>query len=267
MLTHTPAPFDENVDRWLQYSDSHKGRLRRDLTWYNLERHIKSVKDARVLDAGCGLGDMASFLLDKSNSLVLLDFSQKMLKSAKERLTKRHPGLQEDRLTFVHGRVEELDACLPEGFFDLILCHTLLEYVEDPRKILAVLVGRLARGGLLSLLTVNRYSEAFRVAILKNDLTGARRALHKSEYSAAVFDHVPKQTFSFEDLAGLLHGLNVKVMGRYGIRIFADFLPEEASSVPTDYDQLFELEKEASKLSPFLDVARYLHLICQREGD
>jgi S-adenosylmethionine-dependent methyltransferase len=267
-LEHTAAPFNGNVDRWLRYSESQKGRLRRDLTWYNLEHHMKFVKgELRVLDAGCGLGEMATFLLDKSSSLVLLDFSEKMLENAKERLSKRHPDLQKDRLMFIHGRVEDLEACLPKGSFHLILCHTLLEYVENPRSILAVLAGRLAHGGLLSLVTVNRFSEAFKLAILRNDLIGARRALHKRDYKASLFDDVPKNTFSFQDLAELLDDLHLKVMGRYGIRIFADYLPEEGGKDPDNYRLLFELEKEASKLSPFLHVARYLHLICQKEGD
>jgi S-adenosylmethionine-dependent methyltransferase len=267
-LVRTPVPFDRNVERWLQYSQSPKGRLRHDLTWYNLEHHIKVKKGKlRVLDAGCGLGDMASFLLGKAKSLVLLDFSEKMLEKAREQLSGRHPGLKKDMVKFIHGSVERLDACLQEGSFDLILCHTLLEYVANPKGIASSLVGRLVRGGILSLVAVNSFSEALRLAILKKDLIGARRALHKRHYEATLFDHVPKHTFSFEDLAELLDGLTLKVMGRYGIRIFADYLPDEGSRDSTNYRLLFELEKEASRLAPYLHVARYLHLICQKEDD
>jgi S-adenosylmethionine-dependent methyltransferase len=163
--------------------------------------------------------------------------------------------------------VEELGVCLPKGFFDVILCHTLLEYVDDPRGILTSLVGRLTHGGVLSLVTANRFSEALRLAILKNDLIGARRALDKRNFKAAVFEHVPKRTFSFEDLADLTGRLDLKVLGRYGIRIFTDYLPEEASRDSTNYRLLFDLEKEASRLATYLHVARYLHLICQKEDD
>lgn len=221
----------------------------------------------RVLDAGCGLGDMASFLLGKAEALVLLDFSERMLEKAKEQLSQRHSDLKENMVTFIHGRVENLDTCLPEGSFDLILCHTLLEYVADPKGMASSLIGRLVHGGTFSLVTVNPFSEALRLAILKKDLIGARRALHNRNYEADLFDHIPKHTFSFEDLVELLDGLTVKVRGCYGIRIFSDYIPEEMSRDSTTYRLLFELEKEASRLAPYLHVARYLHLICQKEDD
>jgi S-adenosylmethionine-dependent methyltransferase len=256
------------VDRWLQYSESQKGRLRQDLTWYNLERHLESLKEPlRVLDAGCGLGEVASLLLPKAGDLMLVDFSEKMLEKARSRLLKKNPRSKRGKLRFIHCPMEELDACLPVGSFHLILCHTLLEYVESPEHILRALVGQLVHGGLLSLVTVNCFSEAFKLALAKNDLTGARKALFKRDFRASLFDDVPKQTFSFEDLAELLHQLGLKIMGRYGIRIFADYMPDEALRDPTSYGLLYELEKEASKLSPFLHVARYLHLICKKGGD
>jgi len=267
-LKQSPAPFNRNVDRWLQYSESRKGRLRRDLTWHNLEYHMKLRKDKlKVLDAGCGLGDMASLLLRKSSLLVLLDFSEKMIESAKDRLRKTDHDLSDDRLIFIRGSVEDLDSSLPEGSFDLILCHTLLEYVEDPGRVLTSLVGRLAHGGLFSLVTANCFSEVFKLALQKKDLLGARRALHNRDHKAGLFDETPKQTFSFDSLEKLLKGLNIEVLGRYGIRIFADYLPEETRGDVEKYDLLFKLEKEASKLSPFLHIARYLHLICRKEGD
>lgn len=267
-LVRTPGSFDGNVERWLQYSESPKGRLRRDLTWHNLQHHIKGKEGKlRVLDAGCGLGDMASFLLDKARALVLLDFSERMLEKAKERLSERHSGLKENMVTFIQGRVEKLDTCLPEGSFDLILCHTLLEYVADPEGVTSSLVGRLAHGGIFSLVTVNPFSEALKLAILKKDLPAARRALHDRHYEADLFDHIPKHTFSFEDLTELLDGLSVKVKGCYGIRIFSDYMPEEVSGDSANYRLLFELEKEASRLAPYLHIARYLHLICQKEDD
>ncbi len=231
-----------------------------------MKRHLKHGDGKlRVLDVGCGLGEMALFLSSKARTLVLLDFSDKMLETAKKRLMQKRPGLKGDRITFVHGRVETLEACLPKGRFDLILCHTLLEYVDDPRGIVASLAGRLAPGGLLSLVVVTWISEVFKLAILKNDLVGAREALHKRDFPATIFGDVAKRTFSPDDLEELVEGLNLKVLGRYGIRIFTDYLLQEGEKDSTRYRQLLDLEKEASKLLPYLYFGRYLHLICTQK--
>lgn len=267
-MPHTPIPFDRNVEQWLEYSESPKGRLRHELTWHNLKHHLKPEKPRpRVLDVGCGLGEMASFLLGKAKSLVLLDFSEKMLEKAEQRLFDKHPDLKTDRITFVHGRVEALETCLPKGLFDLILCHTVLEYVDEPRGIVKALIGRLTPGGLISLVAVNSFSEAFRLAILKNDLTKACEALRKREFPATLFGHVPKHTFSLENLEELVEGMNLRILGRYGVRIFTDYVREEVAKDTRGYRLLFDLEKEASKLLPYLYFGRYLHLVCQREGD
>jgi SAM-dependent methyltransferase len=210
---------------------------------------------------------MASFLLGKASSLVLLDFSEKMLETAKQRLVENHPDLKIDTITFVHGRVENLDDCLPRGFFDVILCHTLVEYVNNPRGVVTSLAQRLAQEGVLSLVVVNSFSEAFKLAIVKNDLAGARQALHKRDFHASLFEGVPKRTFSLETLEELVHGLNLEVSGRYGIRVFTDYLPDETISASANYRLLFDLEKEASKLLPYLNVSRYLHLICKSRTD
>ncbi len=210
---------------------------------------------------------MASLLFGKASSLVLLDFSEKMLETARQRLVENHPDLNIDFITFIHGRVEDLDDCLPRGLFDVILCHTLVEYVNNPRGVVTSLAQRLAQGGILSLVVVNSLSEVLKLAIVKNDLAGARQALQKRDFHASLFEGVRKRTFSLETLEELVHGLNLEVSGRYGIRVFTDYLPHQMASAPENYRLLFDLEKEASRLLPYLNVSRYLHLICKSRTD
>lgn len=265
-MTHTSTPFDKNVEQWIQYSESLKGRLRRDLTWHNLEPHIMGLRGKlRVIDVGCGLGDLIPFLLDRSRTLVLLDFSERMLETAKERLLGGNPGLK-DKITFARARVEELDVRLPGLSFDVVLCHTILEYLEDPRGALSTLAGKLASGGILSILAANCYSETFKLAIIENDLQGARLSLGKKGGQASLFDDVAKITFSREDLEGLLGGLGLQIIGRYGVRVFTDYLREKEGQEP-DERSLFDLEKEASRVKSLQPVARYIHLVCRKVGD
>ncbi|MFZ0930942.1 MAG: methyltransferase domain-containing protein [Syntrophobacteraceae bacterium] len=264
-MTGASLLFDRNVDRWLQYQDSVKGRLRHDVILHYLEQHLNSIKGKlRVLDAGCGLGDIAVQLFDKVEKLVFLDFSVNMIEETKKRLASNYAALDREKASFVHGSVEESVSRMSQGSFDLILCHNILEYVENPGATMGGLVRILAPGGLLSVVIANCFSEPLRMALAKFDLEAARLAINARDSTADLFDNAPKHTFSLEELDGVIGDSELKVVARYGIRIFADYLPEALIQLPGNYRLLFELEKEAAPQVPYLNVARYLLAICQK---
>ncbi len=264
-MTGASLLFDRNVDRWLQYQQSVKGRLRHDVILHHLEQHLKSIKGKmRVLDAGCGLGDIAFQLFDKAEKLVFLDFSVNMIEETKKRLASIDAGFDREKASFVHGNVNESVSRMPQGSFDLILCHNILEYVETPRAALGGLARILAPGGLLSVVVANCFSEPLKMALVKFDLEAARLAINAKSSTAGLFDNAPKHTFSLEELDGVIGDSGLKVVARYGIRIFADYLPEAVIQLPGNYQPLFELEKEAAPRAPYLNVARYLQVICRK---
>ncbi len=256
--------FDRNVAHWVEYANSPKGRLRHELAWSNLQRHLGSAGPiGMALDAGCGLGDMGIQLLGTAREVVLFDFSSGMLEEAKRRILAGKADAQ-GRFRLVRGRLEDLEAFLPPGSFNLILCHNILEYVDNPEAILAGLTRRLAPHGVLSLIAANRFNEPLKTALLGLDLEGARQALFKNEFTADLFDSAPKRAFSLEELEKMAFSSGLSIKGRYGIRIFTDFLPQESLKDPEKFRLLLELEKEATALNPYLYIARYLQLICQK---
>ncbi|MDR3568827.1 MAG: methyltransferase domain-containing protein [Syntrophobacteraceae bacterium] len=264
-MAGTALIFDRNVDKWILYTKSVKGRLLHELARDHLKRQLSLAgAPMRVLDAGCGPADMAYPLFPIARELVLLDFSPKMIEGAKKRLAVRYTPVEMERITFVNAAVEQLDCCLPQGSFDLIVCHNTLEYTKDPGAALGALAKRLAAGGLLSLVVANRFSEAFRLAFAKCDLDGARLALHTGTATAELFDHAPKRTFSFDQLDQMVGKLGLSVLARHGIRIFTDYLPVELIEDERNFPLLLALEKEAASRIPYIAVARYLQLVCRK---
>jgi S-adenosylmethionine-dependent methyltransferase len=263
-MTGTSLHFDRNVERWLQYQDSVKGRLRHDLIRHHLEQHNGTNKGKmRVLDAGCGLGDIAALLFDKADKLLLLDFSVTMIEETKKRLAANNSAF-EKKAAFVHGDVDESVSRLSQDSFDLILCHNILEYVEAPRKTLGGLARILAPGGLLSIVVANCFSESLKIALTKFDFEAARLAINVKDSTADLFDDAPRHTFSLDELGEVIGDSELEVVARYGIRIFADYLPEAVTQAPGNYRLLLELEKEAAPQVPYLNVARYLQVICRK---
>jgi SAM-dependent methyltransferase len=198
--------------------------------------------------------------------MVLLDFSAEMLAETKKRLAAAHSPAELEALELVHGPLEEMASPLPVAFFDLILCHNVLEYVADPSATLGLLAGRLAPAGVFSLVAANRYSDAVKLALTKFDLVAARLALAKEGSIAEIFDQVQKHAFSPAQLGAMVHGLGLSLLGAYGVRVFTDYLPEEVTQAPENEAPLLELEKAAAVVEDCRGLARYCHLICRKEA-
>jgi S-adenosylmethionine-dependent methyltransferase len=143
------APLSrEQVAGWVDYVEAPWGRLRRELIRAGLERHA-ARRPGRVLDVGCGLGELAIDFARAGSEVVAADASEAMLTEARARA----------RDAPVRWLVADLDgvvAQLAGERFDLVLCHNVLGYVPEPAAATAGLAGLVAPGGTLSLTLLNR---------------------------------------------------------------------------------------------------------------
>lgn len=259
------ASFDANAGGWEDYTDTPLGRLRQELTQYHLAQHLDlSPGSMRILDAGGGTGSYALPLAELGHTVCLLDFSAKMLDIARQKAAQRDPTLVE-RIEFCHASATEVPARLTGDHFDLILCHTLLEYVPDPWQVLRSLIAVLRPGGWISLLFANPHADPLRWALAKGDLDKARLSLHQPVSSADLF-HLPRRTFRAEEMEQALTRAGVRVMATYGVRIFADYMPADRLADRAFYARLLSLETAASALLPYRLLARYNQLLGRKTG-
>jgi S-adenosylmethionine-dependent methyltransferase len=236
------------------------GRLRQELTLRYLGQHLASLpRSLKVLDAGGGTGSYALPLAEQGHWVCLLDFSAEMLAIAQQKAEQLDPSLLR-RMDFCHAPVEEIPRLFPPDHFDLILCHTLLEYVSEPWEILRSLTTMLRPGGLISLLFVNPYADPLRWALTRGDLEKARLALCEQVSSADLFG-LPRRTFTAETVQETMNQVRVEMVAEHGVRIFADYLPAEKLADPEFFACLLDLEMAAGSLHPYRLIARYTHLL------
>ena len=254
------AAFDAKAQEWDTYSRAPLGRLRSGLTLHYLGRHLDGrPAPLAVLDAGTGTGSYAFPLAQEGHHVCLLDVSASMLDVARRNAADLDPALLE-RLDFCQASAHEAPALYGPDHFDLILCHTLLEYVPDPRDLLRALVVSLKPGGLLSLLAVNPHADALRWALAKGDLEQARQALGQTRSSTTLFG-VNRQVYTGQALHQVLAELGIEALASYGVRVFADYLPADRLADAAFVDQLWTLERDAGLLEPYAQVARYNLLV------
>ncbi len=112
-----------------------------------LFRRYALPSEARILDAGCGTGEIASRLADLfPRSLVLgVDIIDHHLDLARSRYANLAP-----RLSFDHQSVFELNA--PDRSFDLTVCRHVLHSIPHADRVIAELARVTRRGGHLHLI-------------------------------------------------------------------------------------------------------------------
>lgn len=99
----------------------------------------------RLLDAGCGLGEVARDLagmVGPAGSVVALDASATALRAARD----RHDG---SAVSYVQGDLAALD--LPDGAFDGVRAERVLQHLSDPDRAVAELVRVTRPGGRICL--------------------------------------------------------------------------------------------------------------------
>jgi 2-polyprenyl-6-hydroxyphenyl methylase/3-demethylubiquinone-9 3-methyltransferase len=137
-----------------------------------------TLRNAEVLDVGCGGGLLSEALAREGAHVTALDLAPELVKVA--RLHGLESGVKVD---YRQQSVESL-AVEKAGHFDAITCMEMLEHVPDPAAIIQACTTLLKPGGKLFLSTLNRTPAAFALAIV-----GA-------EYVARV---LPKGTHQYRD--------------------------------------------------------------------
>ena len=214
-----------------------------------------------VVDAGGGSGGFAVPLARAGHRVVVVDPSPDALAALQRRASE---GELAGRVTGVQGDLADLPELVAPGAVDLLLCHSVLEVVDDPAEALAAAAGVLRPGrGRLSLLVANRAA-----AVLARALAGhpdeAARALTDPAGRWGTADGV-RRRFDAEHLRELVAAAGLTVEQVHGVRVVADLVPGAVlDAEPGAAAALLALERALSERPPFRDVATQLHVLAQR---
>jgi len=260
-MTTQPDVFDRNMTQYLDEQERPWSRLRYKLVQANLARHIGQGGLLRVLDAGGGNGLDTFSLAEQGHDVSLVDYSTEMLEAAAERAAQA--GLAE-RVHIRQADLLSLRDLFPADSFDVVLCHHVLQYIKDARSLCASLVALLQPGGILSLVTMNRYSIPYHAAFLRGDLAGALAQVDARTSQGRIFD-AELISYTAEEIAGLLVGLGCAVEGDYGIRCMCDYWGDnERKSDPAVWAQIEQLEFALTDRFPYKLLARNIQVIARK---
>lgn len=247
--------FQADAARYASYLETPEGRLRLDLAFANLQEFLPQATSLlSALDIGGGTGTTAIRLARLGIRVTLLDSSPAMLDLAQR--AAQEAGVAE-KITIKLGDAGRLDT-ITSGVFDVIVCHNLLEYVDDPQAVLCCARRAMRNSSaILSLLVRNQAGEVLKAAIQTGNLAAAKNSLsadwgQESLYGAKV------RLFRTDGLRAVLKAAALTVAAERGVRVIADYLPGQISR-DGEYDRILELERKLGRRPEFAAIARYTH--------
>ncbi|MFI2736142.1 class I SAM-dependent methyltransferase [Streptomyces sp. NPDC018711] len=263
-MAQDPEKFDTAMDTWQEWQEAPWGRLRYTLAEVNLMRHLDDGPgDAplRILDLAGGDGGDAMRLAARGHHVTVVDLAPGMLAAAEARAAER--GLSE-RVTCVRADVHALPADITAGGFDVVLCHNLLQYVDDVPGTLGTALAPLKEGGLFSVMAINRHSAPLNVAVRQLDPAAALDALNSDRLRTEMFDS-ELTLHTAEEIIPVLENLGCRDVRHYGIRSFCDYLTDDARKYdPTYYADLERLELATTARAPYTHTARLFQLTSRK---
>ncbi|MFJ9564724.1 class I SAM-dependent methyltransferase [Streptomyces fuscichromogenes] len=264
-MAEAPEKFDTAMAAWQEWQDAPWGRLRYAIAAANLARHLDDLGEGplRILDLAGGDGGDAIRLAARGHHVTIVDHAPAMLAAATERASAA--GLTE-LITCVRADVTALPAGLADGAFDVVLCHNLLQYVDDVPGVLATALAPLRSGGLFSMMAINRHSAALSIAVREIDPAAALAALGTDRYRTRLFDSAVT-LHTAEEIIPVLEGLGCQDVQHYGIRSFCDYITDDARKYdPAFYADLEQLELATTARPPYMHTARLFQLTARKRG-
>jgi S-adenosylmethionine-dependent methyltransferase len=247
--------FQSGAKQYAAYLETPEGRLRSDLAFANLQDFLplQAKRQLCALDLGCGTGATAVRLTRLGIHVTLLDCSSAMLEIAQHAAREAQVT---DQVVLQHGDVAQVADLFPTRSFDVIVCHNILEYCDDPGAVLRSAARALRdSSAILSVLVRNQAGEVFKAAIQAGDLAAAESGLtaewgHESLYGGRV------RLFTPGSLRTMMKEASLAPIAERGVRVLADYLPSRVSR-STDYERIFELERKLGRRPEYAAVSRY----------
>jgi S-adenosylmethionine-dependent methyltransferase len=252
------------AQRWNRYDDARTAVIRevlRAVVTGLVAETGRSRLD--IVDAGGGTGGSAVPLAGQGHTVTVIDPSPDSLAAAQRRAAEMSV-----QLRAVQGDVGDLATVVGEQGADLVLCHSVLEYVDSPATAMTMVASVLRPGGAVSVLATSAVAAVIHRALAgrfdQADGGSGGGPDSRSGGSDSRSGGGPRR-FTLAEVTGLIERAGLRPGAAHGIRVFTDLVPGSFADVdPGAADALLALEQAASTHPAFHDFAAQFHVLGYR---
>lgn len=238
------------------------------VVWEALRELLDDVRKegsstAEVVDIGGGTGGFAVRVAELGHRVTVVDPSPDALATLARRA--EESGVA-DLVTARQGDLGTLADLVRAGSVDAVLCHGVLEIVEDPATALAAIADVLRPGGSLSLLVNQRHA-----AVVARAMAGHFSQAH------ALLDASTQPTpgdsgssrsgrrFTAEEVNAVLDAAGFDTVALHAVRVFVDLVPSSLADLePGAAERLVALERAVANRPEYLPLGTQVHALARR---
>lgn len=220
-------------------------RLFKKIVWTQLG----NIEGKRILDFGSGEGITANHFARK-NEVIAVEPSEEMLEGA----------WRDYQYTQIVGDVNALTA-FDGGSFDIIICHNVLEYIDDKERVIKELNRLLKNNGILSVVKHNRTGRVMQMAVLLDDFEAANALLDGEDSTASKFGTI--RYYADNDI--LEWEPQLRMTDAFGIRTFWDLQQNQQKHGDEEWqEKMIQLELRVSQIPEYREIAFFHHILLRK---
>lgn len=238
--------MNEHLLSYLEFTNMPWGKLFYALIW----EQLPELKNKNILDFGSGFGITATHY-GNSNKVVAVEPDSDMISLGE------YTGIE-----CLNGSVERL-VKLSDDSFDVMICHNVLEYLNDRKAVLKEFNRLLKPGGILSIVKHNRVGRIMQKIVLENDIEKAKAMISGKNSVSQKFGEI--KTYSDDEIISCLNEA-FDVEGVYGIGAFYPLQRNEIKLDHTWFDTMLDLEMSVSAMDDFKHLTGFHHIIFRKRG-
>ncbi len=213
-------------------------------------KQLGEINGRKILDFGSGQGITANHFAE-NNDVVAVELSNEMLNNA----------WTDFQYKQIIGDVSAL-AQFEDSSFDMIICHNVLEYIDDKKQVIRELTRVLKTGGTASIVKHNRAGRVMQMAVLLDDMMQANNLLDGKNSTASKFGSIRY----YEDADIHKWSEELKLIDTFGIRTFWDLQQNQDKHSMEDWqEKMVQLEERVSIIKEYKEIAFFHHLIFTKE--
>ena len=217
------------------------------LVWAQLADAIET-KNLKILDFGSGFGTTANHFA-KNNDVTAIEPNMEMIVERE----------RENDYVQINGKIEKLKD-FADGYFDVVICHNVLEFAQERPAIVKEFSRVLKSGGILSVVKHNKTGRIIFKVVFENDVEEAIKLLD-GEDSSNTFGKI--YYYDPEDLARWGDGLKIEKI--FGARILGMLQQNnDAKYEPKWQEKMFELELKVCDMEPYKNMAFCHHVLLKK---